>query len=55
LEVIKLLDYGLPEIAKFDPDEGVKAIADAMGRKNRGKGGTESLGGTALPWSKAAA
>lgn len=51
IEIIELLDFGLPEIARFDLDEGVKAIADALRRKNRGRGGVESLGGVALPWS----
>ncbi|MDO8388520.1 MAG: site-specific integrase [Polaromonas sp.] len=52
IEVIKLLlDFTLPEISRFDVDEGVKAISDALRRKNGGRGGVESLGGVALPWS----
>ena len=48
--VVKQLDFGLPDIAPFNLDEGVKAVRDALRRKNGFKGGTESLGGVALPW-----
>lgn len=51
-EVVKLLEYELPTIARFDLEEGVKAVNDALRRKSNGKGGTESLGGVALPWSE---
>ena len=51
IQVIKLLDFSLPGIASFDLDEGVKAIGDALRRKNSGRGGVESLGGVALPWT----
>jgi integrase len=43
--VINLLDFSLPDIAKFDVEEGLKSVKDALRRKNRGKGGVESLGG----------
>lgn len=48
--VVKQLNFGLPDISAFNLDEGIKAVRDALRRKNGFKGGNESLGGVALPW-----
>ncbi|WP_077037463.1 site-specific integrase [Pelomonas sp. KK5] len=37
-ELIAKLNFGLPEIARFDCDEGLKAVSDALRRKDRGRG-----------------
>ena len=41
---VKLLDFKLPTIAKFDADEGVKAIRDALARKRGKRKGREDMG-----------
>ncbi len=38
IEIVKLLDYGLPKISPFDLDAGIKAVKDALRRKRVGKG-----------------
>lgn len=41
VESVEKLKFSLPRIAKFDCDEGLKAVEDALRRKNRGRGGVE--------------
>lgn len=38
---VEKLDFALPPIAPFDTHAGLKAITDALGRKNRGRGADE--------------
>jgi integrase len=45
LGYVSKLDMGLPAISVFDSDTGLKAIADALTRKNKGRGAEEALGG----------
>lgn len=42
---VKLLAVSLPQIATFDIDSGLKAIRDALQRKNRGRGAEEYVAG----------
>lgn len=37
-ELISDVDFGINEIAPFDPDAGMNALEDALGRKNGGRG-----------------
>lgn len=45
IAIVRQLSFSLPTIARFDVDEGVKAVQDALMRKKRGRGVVESLGG----------
>jgi hypothetical protein len=41
LVAVQRLDFELPLIGAFDVDAGVEAVADALARKNKGRGGVE--------------
>ena len=41
LETVQRLDFGLPNIAPFDCAAGLKAVSDALQRKNGARGAVE--------------
>ena len=45
--IISQIHYGLPHIADFEIDEGVRAVKDALRRKKAPNSGVESIGGGA--------
>lgn len=44
LDHLKLLTYDLPVIASFDAEDGLKAMVDALGRKQGARKGKEDMG-----------
>ena len=41
LPTVSKIDFELPEIARFDIDAGIKAVSDALARKDKGRGADE--------------
>lgn len=41
IATVKRINFPLPQIAAFDSEAGLKAVSDALSRKNRGRGASE--------------
>jgi len=41
IATVERISFALPQIGAFDSEAGLKAVSDALSRKNRGRGATE--------------